>query len=86
MESEEKDMELKLGVAKEVVESDDILATKKIDREEYCAIELEMKNTEGKKSLFGKVKASVKRVINYGESTAERDADCDKINELIAKR
>lgn len=79
-------MELKLGSAQEVVQAADILATKKVDREEYCALELEMKNTEGKKSLFGKVKASVKRVINYGDDVQTRDADCDKINQLIKQR
>jgi hypothetical protein len=72
-------MELKLGVAGEAVELDNVLQAKKVDREEYCAIELEMKNVEGKKSLFGKVKPSVKQVINFGDNTEQRDKDFEKV-------
>ncbi len=76
-------MEIKLGVAAEAVELDNVLEAKKFDREEYCGIEFLMKNLEGKKSLFGKVKPSVKKMVNYSDGFELRDKDLAKVLELL---
>ena len=79
-------MEIKVGVAAEAIELDNVLEIKKFDREEYCAIKFVMKNVEGKKSLFGKVKPSVEKLINFSDNFDGRDKEFEKISQLLAAK